>query len=318
MLSRLASRFAAALAPTALLLALGLAGCKTAWERPVPEPLPEDLAWRTVAAPEGAFLGVRVRENDSGSLEDLFFQEGVRVTHVVANSPAERAGLREGDVLLSFDGVAVNDSGALEALGRAAVPGASVALEVQRGDLVRGVEVALSPRVGSAGAAGAADVTEPTVLYRLDRSRSLAGWSTAPGGVRLVSARADSPFPRAGVPVGSTVTSLEGEPVLSDRDLVRRLVAREPGSEILAGVRAEDGSEREVLVRLAVPRSHVTGLSIPVLCTWEATADGRRASLVVLDLWVISLMRYEREGKERTWRFLRFFEFSTGSGELEE
>src|SRR5262249_35439975 len=55
--------------------------CTTATLATIPEPLPEALPW-SVPAQGGAFLGLSVEENDSGSLDNLYFQPGVRVITV--------------------------------------------------------------------------------------------------------------------------------------------------------------------------------------------------------------------------------------------
>ena len=38
---------------------------------------------------------------------------------------------------------------------------------------------------------------------------------------------------------------------------------------------------------------------------------------MAIDLYVISLFRYAREGGEKRWSFLRFFQFASGVGELD-
>ena len=134
----------ARLRPLAPLLAGGLlAACQFGPQRPVPDPLPEVLAWtREAAAPE-VFLGLEVRENDSGSLDDLFFAPGVRVVEVAPGSPAEAAGIERGDVVLTVQGEEVLDPAGLrsrlDALGAV-----KLILEVQRGDSV--FEVAAEAR----------------------------------------------------------------------------------------------------------------------------------------------------------------------------
>ena len=69
------------------LLAAGTS-CQYAPERTIPDPLPETLEWAIPQAGASAFLGVEVRENDSGSLESLSFDPGVRVHAVTERSPA--------------------------------------------------------------------------------------------------------------------------------------------------------------------------------------------------------------------------------------
>ena len=62
----------------------------------------------------------------------------------------------------------------------------------------------------------------------------------------------------------------------------------------------------------------MTRFSVPVLATYDAEADRTRESFVLLDLYLISLFRYEREGSEKSWRVLRFFQWSSGVGALDE
>ena len=57
---------------------------------------------------------------------------------------------------------------------------------------------------------------------------------------------------------------------------------------------------------------------LPTLQRIDAAADRTRENFVLLDLYLISLFRYEREGSEKNWRFLRFFQWSSGVGELDE
>ena len=76
----------------------------------------------------------------------------------------------------------------------------------------------------------------------------------------------------------------------------------------------EDKSE----VRLLSEGRRTTRFSVPILMTYDAPADGATTNFVLLDLWLVSLLRYARDGGERRWRILRFFEWSSGVGELDE
>ena len=295
-------------------LAAGLAlttACSTTPIAPVPQPLPETLAWAAGGEEgAGAFLGLQTRENLSGSFDELDFQAGVRVTRVVENSPAAEAGLRTGDVVRSLAGHPTNDPASLEALLRDAAPGES-ALVVQRGDTVFEVPVVLREALGRRSAAA-----EP--VCRLDPARSRAGWLTGRGGVVLVSSHPGAPFPKAGVEVGSVVLAVDGAPMRSDRELIRALQRREPGARVDVDFRDPGGEERRARVALQDQPRELTRLSIPILLGYHADLARDETSLVVLDLWLFSLMRYERSGEERSWRFLRFFRFATGVGELTE
>ena len=299
-------------APPALAILASLAACTTVPTAAIPDPLPETLAWAAEGAPRGgAFLGLEVRENDSGSLEALHFDPGVRVTRVIAGSPAQASGFQVGDVLLTWQGEAVADPPTLDALLARADPAGEARLEVQRGDSAFEVAVRLRPREGPR--------REARLVWRADPARSRAGWLGGHGGVVLVTSDPAGPFPRAGVPVGSVVTRIDGRPQRSERALIRGLLERDPGTRIAVDYHAPHSTEeRRATVELYRPPRRVTEATLPVLAGYRASADGETASFYVLDLWFIALFRYRREGAERHYTVLRFLTFATGVGELGE
>src|SRR5690606_12634668 len=128
-----------------------------------------------------------------------------------------------------------------------------VTLEVRRGDSVFGVPTELGARVDP-------NQAEPAELrWRADPVRSRAGWLGGHGGVVLVTSAEDGPFSDAGIEPGSVVLAIEGEPVRSDRALVRRLAAEEPGARVDVLWRAQgDDEERTTTVRLHAPPRRVT------------------------------------------------------------
>lgn len=303
--------------PTLLLtLTLALGACRTAPVAPLPDPLPETLEWARSAAPTRAFLGLEVRENAGTSLEALSFEEGARVTAVAPGSPAAEVGVQVGDVLLRFDGVRVDDPSTLEGLLEQIEEVGAVTLEVRRGDSVFDVPVEL--RALEDGA----PTDAPTLAWRADPARSRAGWRAGHGGVVLVTQDPGGPFARAGLEVGTVVTAVDGEPVRSERGLIRQLQAKGPGARVEVAYRTESSSgERtagQCTVTLFEPPRRVIEATVPVLLGYRAAADGSQASSYLLDLWVISLFRYRREGEERHYKVLRFFTWSTGVGELAE
>lgn len=285
-----------------------LAGCVTAPSYPLPEPLPEVLKWSADQVRSGNFLGLEVRENDSGSLEDLFFAPGVKVTRVVDNSPAEQAGFQVGDVLLTVGAQEVNDPSALKTLVQRATAEVDLTLRASRGDSVFDVQV----RLVSKGSAA----PEAERVWRSDPSRTRAGWLTAGDGVRLVSADPRGPVGLAGMEMGTLVTTLDGEPVYSARSLIRRVQALPGGTRVRLGTIDPGGLESEVpLVLLAAPE-RVLNFSLPFLVDYNSNADGSVVSLDLLDVWLIWLFHYRRTGLERRWSILRVISFSSGIGEL--
>jgi C-terminal processing protease CtpA/Prc len=81
----------------------------------------------------------------------------VRVMDVLASSPAERAGLKPGDQIVSYGGTRVFDSGDLTALTRQGTPGEAVTVEVKRDGQVVQMQVprgVLGVESGGAGRRG--------------------------------------------------------------------------------------------------------------------------------------------------------------------
>ncbi len=65
---------------------------------------------------------------------------GVRVVNVLPNSPAQKSGIRGGDVILSLDGDRLSGQFALRAIIRKLKPGSEVKIELLRdGDILKTV-----------------------------------------------------------------------------------------------------------------------------------------------------------------------------------
>jgi S1-C subfamily serine protease len=155
----------------------------------VAESLP---ALRTGRQFSRAFLGVRV--DDAGG--------SVRVTSVVPSSPADRAGIRPGDEISSFDEVTLGTSadfyGRLDALHG----GARASLRLFRDGQLHVVPIEL------------ADWAEqPTVIAGLTL-RPLPG-----SGGEVVAVRPDSRAARAGIEVDDVVRTVNGLPMQAPSDV---------------------------------------------------------------------------------------------------
>lgn len=80
-----------------------------------------------------AWLGVTTQSIDDELRDGMDFKgSGVLVNDVVDGSPAERAGLHQGDVIVSFNGESVESPEDLQSLVRNAHPGDHVRIEIQR------------------------------------------------------------------------------------------------------------------------------------------------------------------------------------------
>jgi membrane-associated protease RseP (regulator of RpoE activity) len=295
-----------------LLLAVAgglLPACQFGPTRPIPDPPREVLAWADAEsqAAAGVFLGLEVRENDSGSLDDLFFAPGAKVVEVVAGSPAEASGLQVGDILLEVGGEEILDAASLAARLQQLGPG-PCGLEVQRGDAVFEVPAELRALEGQAQTVEAVAVVDPT--------RTLARWRDAGGGAGLEARHPEGPLAQAGVPVGAVVTAVDATPIRSARTLVRTLAAAAPGQRVELSYRTAEGAEGRAEVELFEPAEVLLEAGLPVLVSYQHDPGAQRTEWTLLDLWLIWLLRYERDGEEHRWSALRFLRWSTGVGEL--
>jgi S1-C subfamily serine protease len=111
-------------------------GFATKWET-IREILPRLKAGERIERRIG-YLGV--------SFDEEAFEEGARVQRVAPGSPAEKAGLKTGDLVIEFGEKPVLHFEQLIEDLRATPPGTKVKLKVRRGEEVREVEVELGER----------------------------------------------------------------------------------------------------------------------------------------------------------------------------
>jgi len=92
-----------------------------------------------------AYLGISFLDKSEVSmyLPNVKIDQGVYVHEVVSGGPAAKAGIREGDVIIEFDGRKINDAGSLIAYLAEKSPGATVVVKFQRQGQTREVEVVL-------------------------------------------------------------------------------------------------------------------------------------------------------------------------------
>jgi len=76
--------------------------------------------------------------------------QGVAVTQVVRESPAEQAGLQTGDVILKFKGAAVNEPRLRQAIAISS-PGTKAEVEVLRGNEIKTVSISMGDHAASNG-----------------------------------------------------------------------------------------------------------------------------------------------------------------------
>ena len=238
----------------------------------------QDRRERTVAPPSdrrvirlegrGSQLGVTVSDADDPA------RPGVRIDAVDNGSAAAKAGAKEGDVVVEFDGERVRSARQLTRLVQETPAGRTVKMTVLRGTAKQTLDVTPDEREGFAWNGrefgidlereiergldqGLRDVPGrggPMFDFRLDGrvpgmargrlgvqveslSDQLAGYFGATnGGVLVSSVTEESPAEKAGLKAGDVITAVNGKTVRQAGELVDELSDAKDGAEVTLGI----------------------------------------------------------------------------------
>ncbi len=192
-------------------------------------------------AVERGWLGVSIQDVDR-NLADSFGLErprGALIAQVGNGSPAEKAGLAPGDIIVSFDGHAIETSADLPHIVGLIAPGTSVEAVIIRD----GKERSLQVEVGMLAADAVARVETGAAS---DGTVRLLGMRIAPveaevlsdlglsGGVEVVGVTPGSPADESGVEEGDILTRLGSRPVSQLADLDGVSAELVPGASVPA------------------------------------------------------------------------------------
>jgi serine protease Do len=176
-----------------------------------------------------ARLGVTVQDLDQALAEafGLARPDGALVSSVAKDSPAERSGLRAGDVITHVDGRLLEHSGALPEAVALATPGEVVQLELWRDGAAHRIET----RLGQAPAAPPVHDNEPSPLPSGQLGLTLRALTSQErrelgGAYGLVVERVAGAAMRAGVQPGDLIKAVNGTPVRAVEQVVALLQAK--------------------------------------------------------------------------------------------
>ena len=185
-----------------------------------------------VAGFGGAHIGVTLRDLDDEDQKRGKVANGVMVESVETDSPAAKAGLKEGDVIVEFDGERVRSSRQLSRLVQETVAGRSVPLAAMRDG--QRMPMTVQPRDGSDNVFRYFDLpmaklaptpapakprsTPFSLLFAPGRlgigvselSPQLAEYFGTKDGVLVTSVTDNSVAAKTGVKAGDVITSLDG------------------------------------------------------------------------------------------------------------
>jgi serine protease Do len=178
-----------------------------------------------------AFLGVMIQPvtSDLAKAFKLARPEGALISEVSPNSPAERAGLKVGDVVTKLDDRSVTDSRGLQLMVGAMTPGQNVRLTVVRDSVERQYPVTLGeqPADGSQTASGehststqkslegvVLEAITPEFARQYELARTVKGIA-----VRRVAP--NSPAAQAGLEQGDVIVEVNRQSVASIEEVDR-------------------------------------------------------------------------------------------------
>jgi S1-C subfamily serine protease len=219
--------------------------------------------------PCGGFPGLGAFTREMPHWEDLPFApaapgasgtSGALITRVVPDSPADQAGLQEGDTIVSVEGQAVEQENDLADLITAHNPGDTVTLEIERpGEESFEVTATLGEHPDKEGTAHLGVEYRPAPQMRWFRGEEMPleelpfdmppfsgkGSRLPLVGNTIVRVVEGSPAEKAGLQVGDRITKIDGEDVNPENNLQGVIADRQPGDSVTLEV--ERPGEEEAL-----------------------------------------------------------------------
>ena len=203
------------------------------------------------------YLGIGISDvtPDNAKFFDVANDEGAVVSQVTPGSPAQQAGIRQGDVITAINGKTVNTASDLQIAVIEDASGTPVSLDILRngqpehisvtlGQFKSSHEVAASDEEGSSGHArlgvSVSDLT-PDVRQQLNLPEQVTG------GAAVEQVRPGSPADNAGLSTGDVILQVDRKPVTSADDLRNELQQVPAGKDILLLVWANGGETYRVV-----------------------------------------------------------------------
>jgi serine protease Do len=200
-----------------------------------------------VAVPgSGSFLGVAIQEIDSERAKELKLPEeaGVEVTRIAPNSPADKAGIKTGDVVTQYNGQRVEDMDQFSRMVRETPAGREVKIGIIRNGAPRNITAKIVSRAAINARIIPGPGQEPFEFRFPDMPQSRMTWrNTALGieaealdgqlaeffgvkeGVLVRAVAGGSAAERAGIKAGDVIVRVDDAKVATPADISAHLRA---------------------------------------------------------------------------------------------
>lgn len=173
---------------------------------------------------------------------------GALVAQVTADSPAEKAGLREGDIILRFDGHEISESSQLPARVGATAVGRNVPVVVLRDGKETRLEVTIQQLQDGEGGALAGSGQSVLGMNVTGLDAPTRKELKIEGGLRVTQLN-DGPAARAGIRPGDVLLEINGEKLTKPSDLEKAAKAL-PKNKPVAVRLLRDGAPMFLALRL--------------------------------------------------------------------
>lgn len=206
----------------------------------------------------GSSIGISVRELNADDVAKTKVQQsdGVFVEDVRDGTPAARAGLKSGDVIVDFDGERPRSTRHFTRLVHETAPGRAVKMTIVRDGARRTLDITPEARGAFGGLPDAALRALPRDFqFNFDGQRfnlwdgpfgsagrlgvvvvpmsdQLADYFGARDGVLVSEVRANTPAAAAGLKAGDVITAVNGRSIMSPQDVVNEIRDVKPGGSV--------------------------------------------------------------------------------------
>jgi serine protease Do len=221
----------------------------------------------TILSGRGSSIGVSVRDVRPAEAGGEKPSEGVLIDEVRPGSPAEKAGIRRGDIVVEFDGERVRSARQFSRIVQETPAGRTVKATHVRDGRRSDVEIVPGDESGDVTIQGdigdymrdfgrglgrfgerlphfdfnfdfdVPGVSGPRLGVTVEEMTSqLADYFGARDGLLVTSVAEGSSAEQAGLKAGDVITSIDGNPVRSRQDLLRALRDASSGGEVTIGI----------------------------------------------------------------------------------
>jgi serine protease Do len=166
---------------------------------------------------------------------DLKDEKGALVADVVSGGPAEKAGIKRGDVIVSFDGKEIDEMSELPYVVASTPVGKAVTLEVIRKGQTKEIRVEVG-ELKEEGESPVVSEAEPNLGLTLkeitpELARNFRLSETS--GLVVVQVDANSPAAEAGVAPGDIILEVDQAPVKTLREFDKKMSSYSAGDTVL-------------------------------------------------------------------------------------